>query len=188
MSKWKERIIPACAGRSRRQGWRKRTAGDHPRVCGEKVFLRLLRCGLAGSSPRVRGEVLGFFFGPVGLRIIPACAGRSWSARPSRRPRWDHPRVCGEKMSGASATWMLSGSSPRVRGEVGLGSRAEVLDRIIPACAGRSSRRDPASVRHWDHPRVCGEKVPTGPRPTFWVGSSPRVRGEAALVRPLGAV
>ena len=72
----------------------------------------------------------------------------------------------------------VEGSPPRVRGKefhpVCIASRIG----ITPACAGKSESLTRQSIRGWDHPRVCGEKVP----PVVWltarVGSPPRVRGK----------
>ena len=49
-------IIPAGAGRSGSFKRAASSARDHPRGCGEKVYLPLLRGRKQGSSPRVRGE------------------------------------------------------------------------------------------------------------------------------------
>ena len=52
----KERITPACAGRSCVRYEGHGTAMDHPRVCGEKIS-HLQKCvNKEGSPPRVRGE------------------------------------------------------------------------------------------------------------------------------------
>ena len=51
---------------------------------------------------------------------------------------------------------------------------------ITPACAGKSSLPTHTVCALWDHPRVCGEKLPlTGPGWWPW-GSPPRVRGKAS--------
>ena len=49
----------------------------------------------------------------------------------------DHPRVCGEKMLPGHAKGIVTGSPPRVRGEVVFISIPIVFYRITPACAGR---------------------------------------------------
>ena len=79
------------------------------------------------------------------------------------------------------------GLSPRVRGSPG--AAAQLLSRrgIIPACAGKPSRRCAAPGRPWDYPRVCGEATlsPIALRQTW--GLSPRVRGSRALADRLAA-
>ena len=114
---------------------------DHPRVCGEHWRYRPDRSTIRGSSPRMRGTLVGLplpddFFG-----IIPAYAGNTpVCCSPSRRRR-DHPRVCGEHSKTRGVAAMLKGSSPRMRGTpcrrtVGLGRCG-----IIPAYAGNTSHR-----------------------------------------------
>ena len=75
------------------------------------------------------------------------------------------------------------GSSPRVRGT---GVRLDARGRrngIIPARAGnrRGSRRSRAGCR--DHPRACGEQGLAAKQVGIHLGSSPRVRGTAAITR-----
>ena len=76
-----ERLIPACAGKTC-VGERSQThSAAHPRVCGEN-FPRGRSFGLgAGSSPRVRGKPGGGAWPPGRWRLIPACAGKTFSAR-----------------------------------------------------------------------------------------------------------
>ena len=72
------RITPACAGKSSEHMRKFGTNGDHPRVCGEKLFCRQFRT---------------FFFG-----ITPACAGKRCFVRFVLLVLEDHPRMCGEKL------------------------------------------------------------------------------------------
>ena len=136
-----------------------------------------------GSSPRVRGTLLGKENSESQCRIIPACAGNS---RPHGRAcagRPDHPRVCGELRQRDHPPAVALGSSPRVRGTHRGRVAGRIGDRIIPACAGNSQRQPCAPRWRPDHPRVCGELScghPTTGRP---FGSSPRVRG-TRLARP----
>ena len=54
----------------------------------------------------------------------------------------------------------------------------ELLDRITPACAGKSAGIGYLLGIHEDHPRVCGEKCfPLSDQQRF-EGSPPRVRGK----------
>ena len=136
-------IIPACAGSS----WKHKliiiVVRDHPRVCGEQTGLVLKISRALGSSPRVRGAVMKFIAERDRRRIIPACAGSSRDAAPTRSPCWDHPRVCGEQPEPPGAVGHEAGSSPRVRGAGVEAKEVIVLGGIIPACAGsRDSRLD----------------------------------------------
>ena len=134
-----------------------------------------------GSSPRVRGTGVSVVRVIISMRFIPACAGNSfptlsWLVIPAV-----HPRVCGEQVSAESPLHAPPGSSPRVRGTDQSPRESTNGLRFIPACAGNSSRQDHPGPSRTVHPRVCGEQFfwqsATGPV----VGSSPRVRGTAAL-------
>ena len=68
-----------------------------------------------------------------------------------------------------------------MRGEVADVLHLKTSDRITPACAGRSLRPSRAECSFQDHPRVCGEKLYRLHVKSSFIGSPPRVRGEAAL-------
>ena len=91
---------------------------DHPRVCGEQA----LRAGnykrMEGSSPRVRGAVIGARAGQRLDGIIPARAGNSALMLGRLSATRDHPRVCGERFDVPLPKPPVTGSSPRVRGAV----------------------------------------------------------------------
>ena len=111
-----EGIIPACAGNTKRRPGTPRLAVDHPRVCGEHMQCCLVYAVIWGSSPRVRGtQRFGHPF-PVACGIIPACAGNTRCRLPRAARWWDHPRVCGEHITGNADDAVKAGSSPRVRG------------------------------------------------------------------------
>ena len=84
-------------------------------------------------------------------------------------------------MSGTPAR-VLRGSSPRVRGAVDQVERDHLECGIIPARAGSSWRQQLTWYYLWDHPRACGEQEVLRRDVRRVVGSSPRVRGAAALV------
>ena len=70
-------------------------------------------------------------------------------------------------------------SPPRMRGKVWLHQKPGRVPGITPAYAGKSppaKRKNPAI---WDHPRVCGEKIPSSLNWPMFLGSPPRVRGKA---------
>ena len=72
------RIIPACAGQTRKHIVVGRFDADHPRLCGANGWIRF---GLAmpfGSSPLVRGKRDHAGHVVERMRIIPACAGQTW--------------------------------------------------------------------------------------------------------------
>ena len=95
----KERITPACAGKTKCYSRNTMVGADHPRVCGENTMLLTLSKNSVGSPPRVRGKPLSSSATIPRARITPACAGKtplmnSFSCAPP-----DHPRVCGENPS-----------------------------------------------------------------------------------------
>ena len=49
------------------------------------------------------------------------------------------------------------GSSPHVRGALAFHGKRGDGDGIIPACAGSTKIVVWCFLRHWDHPRMCGE-------------------------------
>ena len=131
-------ITPAYAGKS--QPWRSysQRRWDHPRVCGEKCPPFYQCRSTTGSPPRMRGKahcIDGIF---VVLGITPAYAGKSYHVLCNCGNSRDHPRVCGEKYSVASAQNVLSGSPPRMRGKAKKGGSPGNRARITPACAGKS--------------------------------------------------
>ena len=89
----------------------------------------------------------------------------------------DHPRVCGEHSPCAVACASCLGSSPRMRGTHGTNAVSHFFDRIIPAYAGNTRPVRFSIPIPGDHPRVCGEHLPTASVFHPLTGSSPRMRG-----------
>ena len=179
------RFIPACAGNS--------------------IHGSSLSSGCRGSSPRVRGTLRPAAAAAGPLRFIPACAGNSARTSTPAAGSAVHPRVCGELAVGGCRSRIGGGSSPRVRGTLGLQLAHLALARFIPACAGNSLPVVPSA---WplagSSPRVRGTPYRRATRPssTRFIpacagnsgagsvlllpgnGSSPRVRGTRASPRP----
>ncbi len=175
--------IPACAGSTpsppltRRPGW------DHPRVRGEHRWAGSSHTAVQGPSPRARGARPGGTRRRSSWGTIPACAG-STTAR-SRRGcgAGDHPRVRGEHRAIAGKVLAAQGPSPRARGALLAGTRGDLWDGTIPACAGSTLTAGAARTGQRDHPRVRGEHFSTRLSLNFSSGPSPRARG--ALVGAL---
>ena len=72
-----DRITPAYAGKSRRQGRKQLCTQDHPRLCGEKADMvrRMLKMG--GSPPPMRGKGYRLRHVVAVVGITPAYAGKS---------------------------------------------------------------------------------------------------------------
>ena len=134
------RITPACAGKSV--------------IIWNRWHIH------RGSPPRVRGKD-GAGMDVTGAKgITPACAGKSQRNGWSRRPRQDHPRVCGEKATDASPATMPTKSPPRVRGKGVVGDIHVFHVGITPACAGkRFQQRTKKYVRAGSPPRVRGKVI-----------------------------
>ena len=115
---------------------------------------------------------------PLRFWITPAYAGKRSTGHIQPPGFRDHPRVCGEKSRSKLSSVMIQGSPPRMRGKVSAGKILLHDGGITPACAGkRCSARTP-TFRTWDHPRVCGEKMPVCETVAWTWGSPPRMRGK----------
>ena len=158
--------------------WEGLLQGAHPRVCGENSCGPLRALQGLGSSPRVRGKQQISTITRARAGLIPACAGKTRRMVISPRRRPAHPRVCGENAEPPAESWRVAGSSPRVRGK----PQSRVIqfhaNRLIPACAGKTSAAGFSSVAGAAHPRVCGENFYDAVRASPALGSSPRVRGK----------
>ncbi len=138
---------------------------DHPRVRGGHVSCRCISCRIPGSSPRVRGKLWLPQQNHQRRRIISACAGDT-SCR-YRQHRWptDHPRGCGGHGPLPALAVQVSGSSPRVRGTHLPEPGAQSSARIIPACAGNTSRSSLTGSVIADYsPRVRRTRSRTPPK------------------------
>ena len=157
--KVKSGITPAYAGKSAYLSPEDTAGRDHPRVCGEKYSWEKSTCKIFGSPPRMRGKA-GLVQIVCRLRgITPAYAGKSHKVRLQAPGRWDHPRVCGEKVYKDIKHVAAMGSPPRMRGKVAQATPETYRYGITPAYAGKSFRCSLVSYIRWDHPRVCGEKT-----------------------------
>ena len=110
-------ITPAYAGKSLTASCGNTGKKDHPRVCGEKKLTFDAGQLIPGSPPRMRGKVMLWI--PYGQHfgITPAYAGKSGCPASALQNRWDHPRVCGEKLKFIAAVFSMWGSPPRMRGK-----------------------------------------------------------------------
>ena len=113
----KNGITPAGAGKTRLQRRINMTNEDHPRRCGENVFVYALRRVSAGSPPQVRGKhaVLRPEF--FEIRITPAGAGKTKYTILNVIVFKDHPRRCGENRLRETYPRAIEGSPPQVRGK-----------------------------------------------------------------------
>ena len=150
-------ITPACAGKTHGKNPRAVRIRDHPRVCGENLSCADNATSEKGSPPRVRGKLRERVKRVFDDRITPACAGKTRCPRSVVKPPWDHPRVCGENGAPERRKGCGTGSPPRVRGKPSSYSASSPLQRITPACAGKTPDSCGLQRPDEDHPRVCGE-------------------------------
>ena len=136
-----------------------------------------------GTSPRVRGKRRRASPSAPPSGYIPACAGEAYRWGRLSAPKEVHPRVCGGSNSTTPPKSGRSGTSPRVRGKLGVRLPIQLQRRYIPACAGEAGAIAPDPPVRTVHPRVCGGSS-RGPRAaTPGAGTSPRVRGKRGTDR-----
>ena len=177
-SLFRPRITPACAGKTHGKNPRAVRIRDHPRVCGENRRRTPPRAPSRGSPPRVRGKLRTRVASSARMRITPACAGKTSSAKGIVRVEKDHPRVCGENLNKMLHDLGIQGSPPRVRGKSLFALVKTVEGRITPACAGKILTTPAIRCPIVDHPRVCGENMGGASKKEASPGSPPRVRGK----------
>ena len=85
--------------------------------------------------------------------------------------------MCGEHFPDALMQWIVTGSSPHVRGAPLRQCSRVSLCGIIPACAGSTICLFCCFLYVWDHPRMCGEHRDCSASRSNRSGSSPHVRG-----------
>ena len=152
-------------------------------MCGGTFSARFSLARRSGLSPRVRGNRVRRR--PRGVRggSIPACAGepcvdnRLWVMPPV------YPRVCGGTGDSMTTPPLVSGLSPRVRGNPPLVASTGDIEGSIPACAGEPVWRVPRYQGAKVYPRVCGGTGLRRWQDGVGLGLSPRVRGNLRSVR-----
>ena len=88
--------------------------------------------------------------------IIPAHAGLTTAPTTTTTGAGDHPRACGAHIPAETTLKQMKGSSPRMRGSLGIYGRAIEKSGIIPAHAGLTYKFVPQRDKNRDHPRACG--------------------------------
>ena len=114
--------------------------------------------------------------------ITPAYAGKRQDGALHLHKARDHPRVCGEKLYDQMQEQAGKGSPPRMRGKGGRWPESVAANGITPAYAGKRQEVRGSDIILEDHPRVCGEKAPSGRPRSRRKGSPPRMRGKAEPV------
>ena len=177
------RITPADAGKTVPPPVWTAIAPDHPRGCGENLFLDLPVSALTGSPPRMRGKQPVWKAASGRGRITPADAGKTLMRGCKRRLTTDHPRGCGENFADSAVMRSSDGSPPRMRGKRREERIRPAVTRITPADAGKTFCLRARKVKNTDHPRGCGENVMVMPKGKENCGSPPRMRGKRMLIQ-----
>ncbi len=134
------RLIPACAG-STTTFWRAACgARAHPRMRGEHPFQIAPNQSFIGSSPHARGARAAWTVQGLRWRLIPACAGSTSAGDPGAGHDEAHPRMRGEHVVKRIHAIGDGGSSPHARGAHRPRFVQRRLRRLIPACAGSTTR------------------------------------------------
>ena len=154
------RITPAYAGKSCNGIAYHSLNEDHPRLCGEKRRHSSFVYDFIGSPPPMRGKAMSYTIPAGTAGITPAYAGkRDWHVHEATRPK-DHPRLCGEKHPLLPPPFHDIGSPPPMRGKALHAVENAINLRITPAYAGKRGQLSDSVSGQWDHPRLCGEKLP----------------------------
>ena len=126
----------------------------------------------------MRGKVNGGIGRTEMFGITPAYAGKRTALQRQQSQSWDHPRVCGEKVTLVRLSASVQGSPPRMRGKDCHAAGCLPGGRITPAYAGKRRAAVCRGGERWDHPRVCGEKGSRIFQDPAGRGSPPRMRGK----------
>ena len=171
-------LIPARAGKTQSGSRRRRARAAHPRAGGENGANDFLRTVVQGSSPRGRGKRRKDCLPRPRLRLIPARAGKTCEGAAQVHAHEAHPRAGGENHRRSAPNGVKSGSSPRGRGKLTGPSWAAVTERLIPARAGKTSRRGSPLAAPRAHPRAGGENEDLHLMREGVAGSSPARAGK----------
>ena len=172
------RLIPAHAGKTATGQATFRRLAAHPRSRGENSLFRRAREPCGGSSPLTRGKLPALPAPDPFPGLIPAHAGKTRIATSVCSLSTAHPRSRGENVSHASDALLIWGSSPLTRGKLLARTQGNLLQRLIPAHAGKTSRRTCPSRRREAHPHSRGENAAGIASVALTQGSSPLTRGK----------
>ena len=169
--------IPALAGERARLLRPGGVTRVYPRACGGTHVTDKDAPGIAGLSPRLRGNVKFLLVELIGGRSIPALAGERHGIVNFVSNIGVYPRACGGTVTRRSSASYVGGLSPRLRGNGEITIEADLLVRSIPALAGERVVFSQRSDASWVYPRACGGTLENGTKATVRRGLSPRLRG-----------
>ena len=149
--------IPACAGTTQPSGRRARWSREHPRMRGDHTLLDCDTVIDAGTSPHARGPLVCRLPPVVAVGNIPACAGTTSTATPTRSGEREHPRMRGDHSLISVPDVELVGTSPHARGPLKADHRRYLDVGNIPACAGTTTPLKWPRRATREHPRMRGD-------------------------------
>ena len=156
---FKQRFIPAYAGNAPGSSASAGRSAVHPRIRGEREYVRGMADAGVGSSPHTRGTH-GQDAGQYEFeRFIPAYAGNAFSQEKQQFERAVHPRIRGERRNPPPTHRHVFGSSPHTRGTRAAFVFAHGAARFIPAYAGNARRCSFPARSAPVHPRIRGERT-----------------------------
>ena len=149
----------------------------YPRVCGGTIRPNLGIIVRVGLSPRLRGNPCRLCRGLVAPGSIPAFAGEPTQPEGDVYVTGVYPRVCGGTITAYSAPAMVTGLSPRLRGNLRGRTKVHRKRGSIPAFAGEPGTQWRESHQTRVYPRVCGGTYCKPHLEVLRGGLSPRLRG-----------
>ena len=170
--------IPAHAGKTSARSSPAVDSQEHPRACGENSLCITGALLMTGTSPRMRGKQGGNAGGQATYRNIPAHAGKTMAPPAMETREVEHPRACGENTFPIIYWLAVAGTSPRMRGKPELHEKGVILQRNIPAHAGKTHSSCHGFTDRSEHPRACGENTHRRMLLLSIGGTSPRMRGK----------
>ncbi len=174
----RRRLIPAHAGKTQFVAATPAGVQAHPRSRGENG-VGVSRAGhCAGSSPLTRGKRGWPGARSPGARLIPAHAGKTYGSPQTSASTGAHPRSRGENLRAGRTCALRQGSSPLTRGKPGPFAAMDRTNRLIPAHAGKTSRKEHSHGTRTAHPRSRGENTRGASEAAAQIGSSPLTRGK----------
>ena len=172
------RITPAGAGKTGCDMEILVVVRDHPRGCGENIFLYSKGQFVSGSPPRMRGKLTCSKTLSIRIGITPADAGKTSPLSAVGNIAEDHPRGCGENLRTKCGCISNPGSPPQVRGKRFIPFGFAEMPGITPAGAGKTPDRVRSELCQKHHPRRCGENALITGIADDAPGSPPQVRGK----------
>ena len=148
-----------------------------PRVCGDVSKGVAFTPEQAKFSPRMRGCFSREWAARCVVEVLPAYAGMFLGLRPALRISSSSPRVCGDVSLGSSALSAYFGFSPRMRGCFPHAGCKASRHQVLPAYAGMFLAAHPRRTNRYCSPRVCGDVSKTCCINLSTCEFSPRMRG-----------